>query len=136
MYHPIEPSAEEEAAGFTDDDDFEFIELQNQGERTLALSGIHFTRGIQFDFAGSEVTSLAPDEFVVLVSNLAAFEARYGPGINVAGEYTGRLNNGGERVTVSGGIWRVDYGSGLLRRLATDRWWWVFVGVGQKGQYR
>ena len=104
MYHPPGPSAEEVGAGFLDDDDFEFIELHNQGSQTLALSGIKFTDGIDFEFAGSDVLSLAPDEFVVVVSNQAAFEFRYGAGINVAGQYAGRLNNGGETVVVSGGF--------------------------------
>ena len=102
MYHPLEPSPEEIAAGFTDDDDFEFIELQNQGDRTLALSGVSFVDGIDFSFTDSDVTTLAPGEFVVLVSNRAAFEFRYGIGVNIAGEYIGRLNNGGEHVVLAG----------------------------------
>ncbi len=30
-YHPLDPTADEIAAGFTDADDFEFVELYNAG---------------------------------------------------------------------------------------------------------
>jgi hypothetical protein len=36
----------------------------------------------------------------VIVANPAAFESRYGSGLPVAGTYTGRLDNGGERIRV------------------------------------
>ena len=54
---------------------------------TLDLTDLRFTKGVDFDFAGSAVTSLAPGEFVLVVRNLAAFEARYGTGLPVAGEF-------------------------------------------------
>jgi hypothetical protein len=37
---------------------------------------------------------------VVLVANPGAFESRYGSGLPVAGTYTGRFDNGGERIQV------------------------------------
>ncbi|MDP6636269.1 MAG: lamin tail domain-containing protein [Phycisphaerae bacterium] len=46
-------------------------------------------------------TTISSDEYVVIVSNLAAFDARYdiaANGIPVAGEYTGTLSNNGEKV--------------------------------------
>jgi hypothetical protein len=42
--------------------------------------------------------SLSPGQYVVVVQDLNAFEARYGTGINVAGVYSGRFNNAGERI--------------------------------------
>ena len=47
------------------------------------------------------VTTIAPGGYIVLVSNLAAFDARYPIAANnipVAGVYTGNLENGGEWV--------------------------------------
>ena len=54
--------------------------------------------GIEFDFTGSRWTRLAPGQYVLVVRNLDAFEARYGVGLPIAGEYTGRLSNAGEHI--------------------------------------
>lgn len=45
---------------------------------------------------------LSPGESIVVVHNLAAFVSRYGTGIRVAGEFSGSLGNGGERLTLLG----------------------------------
>jgi len=45
---------------------------------------------------------LNPGESIVMVHNLAAFVSRYGTGIRVAGEFTGSLDNAGERLTLTG----------------------------------
>jgi hypothetical protein len=86
MYHP--PSGEEA----------EFIELLNSGTNTLSLSGVKFIEGIDFTFA----QSLAPGDVTLLVRNRSAFEAVYGTGFQIAGEYLNAtnayLNNKGERI--------------------------------------
>ena len=41
-------------------------------------------------------------ESIVVVHNLAAFVSRYGTGIRVAGEFSGSLDNAGERLTLTG----------------------------------
>ena len=61
---------------------------------------MRFVDGVEFDFTGSEVTRLAPGEYLLLVQNRAAFEFRYGTGLPIAGEYAGRFSNAGERVAV------------------------------------
>jgi len=48
-YHPGFPNTAEVAAGFLDHDDFEFLQLRNIGNETLALSALSFTGGIAFD---------------------------------------------------------------------------------------
>ncbi|HUT93242.1 MAG TPA: Ig-like domain-containing protein [Thermoguttaceae bacterium] len=78
----------------------EFIELQNIGDETINLAGVQFTQGITFDFSGSAVTQLAPDATVLVVANLTAFEARYDTGLNVAGEFTGNLDDDGAQITL------------------------------------
>ena len=99
-YHPANPSAEEIAAGFTDGNAFEFVELSNPGTATFDLSGVRLVDGINFDFTTSAITQLAPGARLLVVQNRAAFEYRYGIGLPIAGEYTGRLSNAGERVAI------------------------------------
>ncbi|MBN2474814.1 MAG: lamin tail domain-containing protein [Pirellulales bacterium] len=55
-YNPYAPAAAEEAAGYTDNDDFEFIELGNVGSETIDLTGVEFVDGIAFTF-GSQAKS-------------------------------------------------------------------------------
>ena len=101
MYHPPEPAGAERDVS-TNRDDFEFVELKNVGPVALDLREVRFTKGIDFDFGGSAVESLQPGEFVLIVKNRAAFEARYGSGLPVAGEYPfDNLRNSGERLKLS-----------------------------------
>ena len=97
-YHPADPTSAEVAAGFTSDNDFEFIELHNNGTATFDLTGLKFTLGIEFNFSTSSIPRLAAGEYLLVVKNRAAFEFRYGAGHPIAGEYTGRLDNAGERI--------------------------------------
>jgi len=86
-----------------DNDEFEFIELKNIGDETLDLTNVSFTEGISFDFANSDITTLAPGAFVLVVKNKAAFESRYGAGVSnkIAGEYSGKLANEGEKISLA-----------------------------------
>lgn len=115
-YHPADPSAEEMAAGFIDGNMFEFVEISNPGTSTYDLTGVHFSKGIDFDFSTSTYTTLAPGARVLVVQNRAAFEYRYGTGLPIAGEYGGRLSNAGETLTLAGPIdevlFEVTYGTG------------------------
>jgi len=102
-YHPLPPSTPAELGASFEDEDFEFIELMNVGAATLDLAGVRIADAVRFDFTDSAVTSLAPGERVLVVKNSAAFEARYGYGRPVAGEYSGKFSNGGELVRLSFG---------------------------------
>lgn len=75
--------------------DLEFIELENTGNEPISLAGVRFTNGINFDFPD---LILQPGEFILVVRDLAAFTNFYGNGFLIAGEYSGRLDNGGERI--------------------------------------
>ncbi len=101
-YHPADPTPDEFTAGFTDADDFEFIELQNISGGIVDLSGVKFTAGVDFAFPlGMQLTA---GQRVLVVSNQAAFNARYPavPTARVAGQYLNdRLNNGGEKITLT-----------------------------------
>ncbi len=82
MYHP------------QNDPNEEFVELTNIGNETINLNLVSFINGIDFTFPSLE---LAPGEYVVVVQDTAAFQAQYGMDITIAGQYTGRLNNAGEK---------------------------------------
>jgi hypothetical protein len=109
-YNPAAPSASELAAGFTDNDDFEFIEMVNVSDKTLDLRLTRLVestlpaggnQGVEFDFATAEVQFLDPGQRLVIVENRAAFAARYGSGLPVAGEWAGRLDNDTEQLTLA-----------------------------------
>jgi len=104
MYHPADATLSEINAGFSNSD-FEYLELKNVGATTLDLTELRFTKGIDFDFAGSAVTSLAPGAYVLVVRNVAAFESRHGAGLPAAGAYApDNLSNSGENVKLSFGL--------------------------------
>ncbi|MCW1886299.1 lamin tail domain-containing protein [Luteolibacter flavescens] len=95
MYHPADPDAEELAEGFSDQNEFEFLEFRNIGTEGLDLTGATFTSGLTFTF-GEKTLPLGGT--ILLVKNAAAFVARYGTEIPVDGVYDGSLDNGGERL--------------------------------------
>ena len=79
----------------------EYIELINVSPTiTLDLTGVRFVEGIEFDFTGSAITSLAPGQRVLVVADLASFNAVHGSGLPIAGIFANgsRLNNGGETI--------------------------------------
>ena len=110
MYRPSGPTAAELAIDPTlTASNFEFVEIMNAGDTALDLTNVRFTKGIEFDFLGSAVTSIAPGQRVVVVSDANAFSNRYGPvdpAPIIAGSFTRNLSNAGERLKLS-------FGSGI-----------------------
>ncbi len=99
-YNPSQPTTAAELAVSTENDDYEFIELLNVGSDPLDLTDVRFTKGIDFDFDPG--TILAAGARILVVKNIAAFEARYGTGLPVAGSYGEQnLSNGGENLKLS-----------------------------------
>jgi hypothetical protein len=88
MYHPQD-------TGNPGDPDAEFIELKNIAAQAINLGLVSFDKGVHFTFADME---LPPGGYVLVVKDTAVFQSKYGQGLNVAGEYAGRLDNGGERI--------------------------------------
>ena len=100
MYNPAPASL-----GTNDNDQFEFVELKNVGAAFINLVGVHFTNGIQFSFtASSPITNLASGQYLVLVANTNAFASRYPTVTNLAGQYTGKLSNGGDHLRLEGAL--------------------------------
>ena len=81
------------------EDTTEFVELIHagaEGSSPIVLDGVRFTDGIDFAFPAG--FTLAAGERTVIVSDLLAFEAAYGQGNNVAGQFAQSLRNSGERI--------------------------------------
>ncbi len=88
MYHPAE-------SGNPDDPNTEFIELTNIGAEAINLNLVRFSNGVDFTFGDY---ALNPGAYVLAVKDVDAFSAKYGPNLPIAGQYTGSLDNGGERI--------------------------------------
>lgn len=82
-------------------EDYEFIELRNAGTTSMNLAGFALTNGVEFAFGAG---TLAPNEYIVVVKNRTVFESRYGSTIRIAGQYSGSLDNNGERVVLVGPV--------------------------------
>jgi hypothetical protein len=94
----------------------EFIELRNIGTGALDVSGVTFTDGIAFTFPNP--TILDGGSYLVAVEDKAAFEAHYGAGLPIAGEYApGALNNGGETIELR------DASGNVIHRFTYDDAW-------------
>ncbi|HWN96223.1 MAG TPA: CotH kinase family protein, partial [Methylomirabilota bacterium] len=68
---------------------------------------------------------LAPGESILVVKNRAAFEARYGTGFRIAGEFTGRLDNAGDHIVLLGPV-----GEPILDFSYSDDWFRLTDGLG------
>lgn len=126
-YHPAPPTQAEIDAGFTNDDDFEFLELTNGSAATIALSGVRFTEGVHFSFPST--TTLGVGESILVAGNTAALLFRY-PSLgttDLAGEFEStsgdsadeRLSNNGERLLLLDGADKV-----MIDLTYTDRMPW------------
>jgi len=82
MYHPTDPNAE-------------FIELTNIGSESINPNLVRFTNGIEFTLPSYD---LAPGSYCLVVRDTTAFQAKYGSGLPVVGQYAGSLDNAGERI--------------------------------------
>lgn len=91
MYHPAE-------TGDPDDPNAEYVELKNIGPQTINLNLVRFTNGVSFTFPN---ITLGPNQYVLVVRDTAVFQARYGTGLSVAGQYSGSLDNAGERIALA-----------------------------------
>ncbi|MDY0357503.1 MAG: lamin tail domain-containing protein, partial [Sedimentisphaerales bacterium] len=123
MYNPPQMAGDT----FSDNNEYEFIELKNIGRYVLDLSGVSLIEGVTFDFADGRVTTLDPGQFVLVVRNQDAFLARYGAELTplIAGEYGGKLANEGETLKL------VDFSAGTLAEFRyNDRGGWPIEADG------
>ncbi|MEM7230976.1 MAG: CotH kinase family protein [Planctomycetota bacterium] len=121
MYHPQDLPVDSPYSG----GQLEFVEIQNIGPVAVNLSGVQFTNGIRFNFSDGDVDQLGPGDYVVVVRNREAFEWFYGQGRNVAGEYSGNLDNAGDRIELFGGA-----GEAIHQFRFEDEWYLETDGGG------
>ncbi len=91
----------------------EFVELENHGPTTVNLAGWRFTEGISFVFPPG--TLMEPRSYLVVSPNAAHARSRHAIA-NVVGDFTGKLDNDGEILTLENArgelICRLHYGDG------------------------
>ncbi len=121
MYNPPP-----EPGSAADPQDFEYLEFKNISTNvTLDLTGVRLTNGVYFSFTAGAVLSLGPGQRVLVVRNAAAFTSRYGPGLPIAGEYSGALDNGGETLRLEDAV-----GEKILEFAYNDAWYPITDGLG------
>jgi len=105
------------------DPNTEYIELTNIGSETINLNLVKFTNGVDFTFSDME---LAPGGFVLIVKDESAFLGKY-PSFSglIAGQYTGSLNNAGERIELQDAI-----GQSIHNFRYRDNWYDITDGLG------
>jgi len=110
MYNPTHPDAE-------------FVELANVGQETINLLSTKFIDGIDFTFP---TLILEPGQCVVVVRDLTSFAEHY-PGFagRIAGEYAGRLDDGGENIHIEDPL-----GTTILDFEYDDQWYPATDGGG------
>lgn len=90
-YHPLNEIIDQDTIS---NKEYEFLELKNIGEVELNLTASSFVDGISYTFPNGSI--IPPGEFIVLASNKSEFLRRYG--FSPYDEYSGQLDNGGERI--------------------------------------
>ena len=109
MYHPPDPN-------------HEYIELKNIGSQQINLNWVSFDNGIDFTFSSVELDSC---EHIVVVKDPGQFEAEYGTGVNIAGQFSGSLDNAGEKIELVDAIGRT-----ILEFRYEDGWFDITDGDG------
>jgi hypothetical protein len=115
MYHPQDTND-------PNDPNTEYIELKNIGHSSINLNLVKFDKGIDFTFGPN---TLATGQYILVVKNKNAFEEKYGTGFYIAGEYSGSLDNGGERIRLLDAV-----GTTILEFHYKDGWRSIVDGDG------
>jgi hypothetical protein len=88
----------QETTAFPESDASEFIEIQNTGNTTVNLTGVHLSKlGIAYQFPKNE--TIIAGQSLILASNSAVFKARYG--IDAFGNFSRDLSNSSQNLTLS-----------------------------------
>lgn len=95
MYHP---SA---AVEFPDTDDLEYLEITNNGDQSVDLSGVYFAgTGFVFQFPSGSV--MDPYSSIILAGNFRAFRSNYG--FAPFGQFTRNLSDKSENLVLCDGF--------------------------------
>ena len=136
MYHPTENDRWFNGGNDArfDEPDYEYVELFNAGTAPLSLQGLNLVGGVAFDFANASIQMIEPGEYLLLVANRRAFEARYGAlNARIVGEWLTpfrqtKLANSGETIALQ----HKDSGRLVIEFTYDDRgeWPWQADGNG------
>lgn len=96
-YNPTPLSADEEAAGMTDISDFEFIEIYNAEESPVNISGWRLHSAVEYIFPDGSI--IGANSYMVIAKDEDVLPSRH-QGLEVAGDYKGKLANEGERLVL------------------------------------
>ncbi|HAM70163.1 MAG TPA: hypothetical protein DCM86_00780, partial [Verrucomicrobiales bacterium] len=125
-YNPAPPTATELAANpALTSSDFEYLEIKNASSHRVDFLGARFTKGISFTFTETGPYTLAPNGILLLVSNPDAFALRYGAKPNIAGAYSGALNDAGDTLQLEDAAGRI-----LIHLTYNDSWYPTTDGFG------
>ena len=101
-YHPLDPTPAEMIIDPTlKSSDFEFLEILNNSEKTLNLSGLTISGEVRFSFLDGTDKTLKPEDRILIAGNAAAFARRYDSNLPLIGEFNGKLNNGGGNLQIT-----------------------------------
>ena len=103
--------------------DGEYIKLENIGEETIPLGNLRFVEGINYEFPES---TLDPGQSVYVVKNIEVFVSENSETPNISGEYSGKLDNGGERIRIE----LASISAGVLDFEYDDEWYPETDGLG------
>jgi hypothetical protein len=95
MYHP--PTSLE----FPEGDDLEYIEITNNSDQPVNLTGIYFA-GTSITYQFPPNSSMAPHSSIILASDQQTFRLKYG--FSPFGKFTRHLSNKGENIVLSDGF--------------------------------
>jgi hypothetical protein len=115
MYHP-------KNTGDPNDPNKEFIELKNISTEVINLNLVRFTNGIDFTFPD---IALVPGGYTVVVKDTGVFTTRYSTTVNIAGQYSGNLDNAGDRIRLEDAV-----GQTILDFQYSDDWYDITDGGG------
>jgi len=90
-YHPSP------TASYPDDDDLEFIEIRNNGDVTVNLTGIYF-RGTGLTYCFPAGATLTAHSCVIIASNVNGFKSKWG--FAPFGQFTRHLSNSSESLVL------------------------------------
>jgi hypothetical protein len=91
-YHP------ETSSEFLDEDDLEFVEIINNGNEPVDLTGFYFS-GTGFVYQFNQDSVLRPNDVIQLASNIEQFRKKYG--YEAYGHYIHNLSNTSQKLTLS-----------------------------------
>jgi hypothetical protein len=110
-----------------DNDEYEFIEVQNRSATPVNLSGCYFD-GLTYQFRPG--TILGPSNYFLLVRNAVAFTNRY-PSVAYHGIYWGALDSNGEKIRLknsdANNVFSVEYNNEPPWPLGANQFGWSLV---------